>query len=182
MSQLPIALAAPLLVLVLIAAVYDILWRKIPNWAVLLGIITGFGCNIALHQWTGLRTAALGFGLALLVYVPLYLLRGMGAGDAKLMAAIGSLAGPANWIGIFVLTALIGAVCALALVTFRGAIRQTLMNLLHIVQELSHLRAPFREHAEIDVRNPNALRLPHGAVIALGVIAFVSISKLLVPR
>lgn len=177
MSQLPFALAIPLLAIVLIAAVYDIRWRRIPNWAALGGLILGFGGNVILYRWAGLKTAALGFGLALLVYLPLYMLRGMGAGDAKLMAAVGSLAGPGNWVAILMITAALGAIFALILVASRGAVRQTARNLVYIFRELIHLRAPYMRYQQIDVRNTNALRLPHGAVIALAVIAFVSISS-----
>lgn len=177
MYQLPLALTIPLLALVIVAGVYDILWRKIPNWAALAGVLAGFGVNTFLHHWAGLKNAALGFGLAFLVYFSLYLLRGMGAGDAKLMGAVGALAGPGNWVAILVLTALIGAVCALVLILSRGALQQTFMNMGHIIRELAHFRAPYKSHEEIDVRNSGALRLPHGAVIALAVIAFISISS-----
>ena len=44
----------------------------------------------------------------------------MGAGDVKLMAAVGALVGWERWFGIFFVTALIGGLMALILVLARG--------------------------------------------------------------
>lgn len=45
--------------------------------------------------------AGKGLLLALAIYLPLYLIRGMGSGDVKLMAAVGALVGPGAWFQIF---------------------------------------------------------------------------------
>jgi hypothetical protein len=76
-----------------------------------------------------------------------------------------------------VLTAVLGAGCAIFLILSRGALSQTLVNIWHILRELAHFRAPYKSHEKIDVRNSSALRLPHGAVIALAVIAFVGLAR-----
>ena len=177
MHSIPLLLELPLLAVVCIAGFSDIRTRRIPNWVVLAGLLLGLTGNTVLYGWAGLGRAGLGLGLALLVYLPLHIVRGMGAGDVKLMAAVGAIAGPANWLGVLVLTGLLGGVCALILVTSQGAGQRTLHNLCHILGELAHLRAPYHRHQEIDVRNPGALRLPHGAIIALAVIAFVGASS-----
>ena len=176
MHSIPLLLEMPLLAVVCIAGFADIRTRRIPNWVVLAGLLLGLTGNMILYRWAGLASAGLGIGLALLVYFPLYMLRGMGAGDVKLMAAVGAIAGPANWVAVLVLTGLLGGIFALALVASQGAVRKTLDNLGRIVWELGHFRAPYDRHQEIDVRNPRALRLPHGTVIALAVIAFVGAS------
>ena len=176
MHSIPLLLEIPLLAVVSIAGFSDIRTRRIPNWIVLAGLLLGLAGNMVLYGWAGLVRAGLGLGLALLVYFPLYMLRGMGAGDVKLMAAVGAIAGPANWVGVLVLTGLLGGIFALALVASQGAVRKTLDNLGCILWELAHLRAPSDRYQEIDVRNPRALRLPHGSVIALAVIAFIGAS------
>lgn len=177
MHSLPPLLEIPLLAVVCVAGFSDIRTRRIPNRVVLAGLLLGLAGNAMLYRWAGLASAGLGMGLALLVYFPLYMLRGMGAGDVKLMAAVGAIAGPANWVAVLVLTGLLGGVCALVLVATQGAVRQTAANLGCIFSELVHLRAPYRRHRQIDTRNPLALRLPHGAIIALAVIAFVGASS-----
>src|SRR5579871_918007 len=102
MSNPPLILRAVLLLLVILAAIWDIRFRRVPNWLTLTGVLIGVGLNSFLYESAGLWASLEGLGLALLIYFPLFLLRGMGAGDAKLMAAVGALAGPMNWLGILV--------------------------------------------------------------------------------
>src|SRR5580704_17437778 len=128
MSFLPVILQIALLLLVAIAAVYDIRFRRIPNWLVLTGLLAGVVLNTLLLEWSGVRASLLGISLAFLIYFPLYLLRGMGAGDVKLMAAIGAIVGPANWIGIFFFTAIVGGVVAIALLAARSQFRRGFSN------------------------------------------------------
>src|SRR4051812_38165028 len=98
-------------ILTLVAAGYDIRYRRIPNWLVLAGIVTGFAWNLFYSSgWSGLGHAAAGLGLGFALYFPLYLLRARGAGDVKLLAAVGAIAGPENCFWIFILTALLGGV------------------------------------------------------------------------
>jgi len=102
----------------------------------------------------------------------------MGAGDVKLMGAVGAVIGPWNWLGVFVLTGLLGGVIGLALAFSRGRVLTTLLNVGYIMKELACLRAPYLKREDLDVANPDALRLPHGAVITLGAIGFVSAVKI----
>src|SRR5215831_17994976 len=101
-----------LLSLVVAAGVYDILYRRIPNWLVASGLAVGIALNLFLFGWTGLKSSLLGIGLAMAVYFPLYLLRGMGAGDVKLMMAVGAIVGPGTWFGILIFTGILGGVVA----------------------------------------------------------------------
>lgn len=179
LTNLPLVVQAVLVVIVVTAAIYDFRFRRIPNWLVLAGLVLGFGLNTALFaiaglQATGLVRAALGMGLALLIYFPLYLLRAMGAGDAKLMAAVGSIVGWGNWLAIFVLTAIIGGALGLVALLFAGRIRKTFWNIGWILNEIVHFRAPYHSSQELDVRSAQSMRMPHGVAIALGSIAFLA--------
>ena len=122
-----------LFALVLIAAIYDFRFRRIPNWLTVSGVVAGFLMNLGVLRSAGLGIAAAGLGLALLIYLPLYLLRGMGAGDVKLMAAIGAIVGPGNWLVIFIATALIGGVLAVCLSAIKGRLYEVLFNVSFMV-------------------------------------------------
>ena len=173
MQQMPLALKIALITLAISAGLYDLRTRKIPNWLNLSGLVLGLGLNALLLHGHGVVVALLGLGLSLLIYIPLYLVRGMGAGDVKLMAAVGSIAGPHNWLVIFVVTALLGGLVAFALVFLKGRIQETLSNLATILGELVRGKAPFRKDPALDMRSPRSLGLPHGSVIALGCLAFL---------
>jgi len=166
-----------LLALVLGAAVYDVRYRRIPNWLTIGGVLIGLALNTFLYQgWPGLRFALKGLAIGFGVYFVLYALRAMGAGDVKLMAAVGSLVGWEDWFGVFLITALIGGVMALILIVWRRRVTKTLWNVSFILNELKSGRPAYVGKEELDVRSPKALGLPHGAVIAVGTIFYLALS------
>ena len=173
---LPTLLQGALATLVAVAAINDLRSRTIPNWLVLAGIAGGFTLNPWISGWPGLKDASLGFGVALLVYLPLFLLRAMGGGDVKLMAAVGSLSGPQNWLVIFVLTAIVGGVVALAVVLFRGAVGRTVRNIAGLIGNLARGRAPWSGNDALQVGGSSAMTLPHGFAIAIGTAVFLLFS------
>ena len=174
MNSPPIIHQVLLTVIAVVAAIYDFRFRRIPNWLTLSGVLVGIGLNSflnsAAYSW---KSALMGLGLASLIYFPLYLLRGMGAGDVKLMAAIGALVGPWNWFGIFVVSNIFGGLAAVVLLLTRGRARKTLMNVAYMFNELLHFRPPYMRTEELDVKSPKALTMPHGVAIGVGCIAFL---------
>lgn len=103
-----------LTLLLLIALGYDIATRRIPNWLVLTGLLAGIGYSllVAAGQPDPLRSL-LGAVTGLAVMLPLYFFRTMGAGDIKLMAAVGAFLGPLPVLGAALLTFAAGGVLAL---------------------------------------------------------------------
>ena len=133
-------LAAGLLFSLLLTALWhDIASRRIPNWLVLAGLIAGLACQLFLPRGAGLFAAppgSLGIVSALLgvlaggaLLLPLYLLRAMGAGDVKLMAAIGAFLGPLQVLGAVLLTFMAGGVLALGAALFSRSVHQVFDNL-----------------------------------------------------
>jgi prepilin peptidase CpaA len=172
MSGIPPFIQFVLTAIVLIAGVSDIRSRRIPNWLTLTAVVLGFALNSFLFEWAGFWLALKGLGLATLIYFPFYLVRGMGAGDVKLMAGIGALVGPGVWFIIFVVTALLGLAFAVILTLLTGRVRKTVFNFGFMVKELLSFRAPYVSNEELDIKSGKSVGLPHGAVIALGTIGF----------
>jgi prepilin peptidase CpaA len=173
----PPGVEALLLAVVLGAAVYDVRYRRIPNWISVTGVLLGLAMNSFLYQgWPGLRLSLTGLAGGFGIYFALYALRAMGAGDAKLMAAVGAIVGWRNWFGIFLFAAITGGAMALILVAMRGRVRKTLWNVGFILSEMKSGRPAYMGKEELDVRNPKALGLPHGAVIAVGTIFFLALA------
>ncbi len=154
-----------LLALTSVAAYFDLKTRRIPNWLTLGGCVAGLAANTAVAGFGGLRASALGLGIGFVLYFPLWLLGARGAGDVKLLAAAGAVAGPANTAALFLLAAVLGGVFALTLVLARGATRQTFANIVDILSSLVRLRRP--DHT-LDMAS--ALRLPHAPVIFMAAI------------
>ena len=161
--------------LAVVAGIYDIRYRRIPNWLVLPAIPLGFALGAFLDPWQGLWNSLLGYGLAVLIYLPMYALRGMGAGDVKLAAALGALAGWQGWLWILLFSAVVGLILALVLMVAHRRFRKTLSNLGYMMWDLAHLRPPYRRSEELDVQSPRGMRLPHGAVLALGTLALLGV-------
>jgi len=187
----PPGVEAVLLAVVLGAAVYDVRYRRIPNWLTVGGVLIGVVLNTFLYQgwpaglrlstfltdaWPGLRFSLVGLAIGFGVYFVLYVLRAMGAGDVKLMAAIGSLVGWQDWFGIFIVTAIVGGVMSLIMITVRGRVKKTLWNVAFIMSEMKSGRPGYVGKEELDVKHPKAMGLPHGAVIAVGTIFFLALS------
>jgi prepilin peptidase CpaA len=76
------------------ATVTDLRERRVRNIVTLPALLLGLVLNTALQGPDGGTASLQGAGLALVALMPLYMVRGMGAGDVKLMAAIGALKGP----------------------------------------------------------------------------------------
>ena len=179
---IPVVLQVVLLAVAFVAAIYDSRYRRIPNWAVLAGLLLGIGLNAFLFEWDGIWTSFKGIGLALLIYFPLYLLRGMGAGDVKLMAAIGAIVGWVYWLCIFFLTAVIGGLIAIVLLVLRHQLQRGLSNVGYLVVQLLSFRAPYARREELDITSEKAVKLPHGVTIAWGCILFLAAAWIWAPR
>jgi prepilin peptidase CpaA len=170
-----------LILLVLPAAFFDLRQRRIPNWLCLAGFLLGVGLNSFLYLTPGLWMSLKGAGLALAIYFPLWLLRGMGAGDVKLMASLGAVAGPANWLGILVLTSLFGGMAAAGLIVAKHRLKHTLANIRWILLSWRHGQAPYESNPELDIASGKGLRLPHAVPIACGTLSFLLAAAIWAP-
>ena len=182
MSFPPIIIQAVLLVLAVVAAIYDLRYRRIPNWLVLTGLLLGIAINSFLFEWAGLKLSLTGMAVGFGIYFPLYLLRGMGAGDVKLMAAIGAIVGWADWLGIFFLTAIVGGIAAVALLASRKQLASGFANVGYLLLLLLTFRAPYARKEELDVTSQKAVKLPHGVMIAWGCLLFLAAAWIWAPR
>src|SRR5271154_805563 len=92
--------------------------RKIPNWLTVPGLVAGICMHTAISGWRGTGTSLEGAGLALLILLPLVLVRGLGAGDWKLMGAVGAMLGPMAFLVFLLVSALVAGVMALVTVIY----------------------------------------------------------------
>ena len=154
------------LALSITAAVFDVQQHRIPNWLTYPGIVSGLVLRGVLFGWKGLGSAFEGLLLAGGIMFVFYMVRAMGAGDVKLMAAIGSLVGPGHAIAVLLGTAISGGVMAIVYAIYRRRMWATLRNLGSVLR--FHAWAGLQAHPELNLDNPTALRMPYGLAIATG--------------
>ncbi len=107
------------------AVVTDLRARRIPNWLTAGIAAAGFGIAAGGGQVTPMQ-AALGMTIGLLLMLPGHLIGATGAGDVKLMAAIGAVVGTGSIVRVFLCTAIAGGVIAVAIAARRGILTPTL--------------------------------------------------------
>jgi len=158
-----------LLALTVTAVGWDVVTRRIPN----VLTASGFFVALALRAPEGLDAVALGLFAALVAFalaVPMVLAGAMGAGDAKLLAAIGAFTGPAALPVVLLVTAVAGGVLAVGVAMKRGALGETLAHARGLVLPARRSegvgRAPRRTLA-----TPGALAVPYAVAIGAGALA-----------
>ena len=170
-----------LALLVLAAVVFDLRQRRIPNTLVLLALGAGFLINLIGPQIVlsgsglitpypgalGLKGALLGALTGLVVFLPFYLLRAMGAGDVKLMAGIGSFIGPAAAIDVALFILVTGGVMAAVRMVW---VRKTQLVLSNVFTALSQL-VPGTA-AQFDPATQSADRMPYALAMAGGLLGY----------
>lgn len=117
---------AVLVIGVMLAAFVDIRTRRIPNAVTVPMAALGIALAALGPGDPSIAASALGAALGLLLMLPGYALGATGAGDVKLLAAVGALLGPAGVAIAFLWTAIAGGLLAVALALVRGRLAVTL--------------------------------------------------------
>jgi prepilin peptidase CpaA len=115
--------------LTVLAAVSDLRSRRIPNVLTVTGACAGLLYSVATGGAEGLLVSLQGLGLGLLLWLPFYALGGMGAGDVKLLAAIGAWVGPSAVLRIALYASIAGALMALAVALRHRYLKSAYQNL-----------------------------------------------------
>src|SRR2546425_13068330 len=79
----------------LVACVFDLYSRRIPNALTFGAAAVALVVAAALGGASGAWSTLMGLAVGLAIWLPIYALGGMGAGDVKVMAAIGAWLGAA---------------------------------------------------------------------------------------
>jgi prepilin peptidase CpaA len=159
------------------AATIDVRTRRIPNVVVGVGMLCGLaaqsltphGDGLFAFWWGGLGPvqALLGLLLGLALFMPLYVLRALGAGDVKLLAMVGVWLGPQLLLGTTLLIVLSGGAMALVMMFASGSARQVLSN-MRVMLTASMIGAPSARPATLGTPMRSSLRLPYALAITVG--------------
>ena len=169
-----------LMLLLACAAVFDFRSHRIPNWLVFSGALFGVIYNTVLPPWPHgtIFFPLAGLGLGLLLFLPLYLLRAMGAGDVKLLAMVGAFLGPDDTFRVALASMIVGGVLAILFVLVRGTALRLLRNLtamfkVAFLDVLGGSVPSMRISA-----SASAGKLPYGIAIALGATGYLVLRQL----
>jgi len=164
----PLWISIPVVLLTVVATREDIRTRKVPNLITGPALLLGVGAHLVLGGPAGALSALAGALLAGAVLFPGWLVKWMGAGDVKLMAAVGA------WLGFplslfAVLAALVaGGGIAVVVAVRRGILGRSLRGAAQLVPGLAaRIGHPGAPRAEPGFYFPFALAILAGSLFAL---------------
>lgn len=116
----------------LVATATDLSARRIPNALTFGGALLALIFHAAVDGLGGAGTAAAGWAIGAAIFFPVFALGGMGAGDVKLVAALGAWLGPLGAIHVAVGSALVGGVIGV-LVSLRAGYLATAIHNIRLL-------------------------------------------------
>jgi len=159
------------LLIVGIGAFIDIRTRRIPNVLTFGGAFAGLLYWAWASGWSGLGVSAAGWVVGVALFLPLFLLRGMGGGDVKLLGAVGAWLGP---VAVLV-SALYATIAGAALALVVGARHRYLGTAFRNLWALFGVwrTAGVRPGPGLTLEESAGPRLPYGLAIAIGTAAAI---------
>ena len=159
--------------LAIIIAYYDVRYRRIPNAFVLATLVGGLSINLIYAGLGGVLTSLGGCALA---FVPLFILHifgGMGAGDVKLFAAVGSVIGTSLVLPTLFIVVVTGGVIAVYSMIRNGTVRATMQRVLMVLVGL----LPGWQMPRFAVPADRRHTIPYGVAIMLGSLISVALFR-----
>jgi prepilin peptidase CpaA len=152
------------LALTISAALLDWRSRRIPNWLTVPGFLSAVTLHVVLNGWQGLRFALAGGALALILLLPLVMLRALGAGDWKLMGAVGAFLGWKLFLFVMFGSILASGIMAIVQMIRVGRVAETFRNMWTLLK--GFFVFGLKKNPQISLDNPRLLKLPFGVAVA----------------
>lgn len=158
----------------LAASVFDLKTRRIPNALTGPLLLAGLAWTAAVARWAGLVDGLCGAVLLSFPFLVLWLLRAGGAGDAKMMMALGAWLGLVNGAIALACIALAGGLVSLGYALARRQVQSTLANVAGLMGGAAVLargggRLKDRHESLPAFRGPRGI--PYGVAIFAGTTA-----------
>jgi prepilin peptidase CpaA len=159
------------LVIAAVASLIDIRERRIPNWLTFGAAIAGFGYHIAVGGVSGFLSAGAGWLVGALIFFLPFALGGLGAGDVKLVAALGAWLGWYETVWLALFTGAAGGVLALVVSAASGYLPQAMNNVWLL---LMHWKVVgLRPLPEMTIHHGKGPKLAYGVAILAGAMVTV---------
>jgi prepilin peptidase CpaA len=178
-----------LIILLFIAAFFDVKEKRIPNVLTFPIMLIGLILNIIMNGLNGCLFSLYGFLIGLAVFFIPFALGLMGAGDVKLMAAIGALMGFKFTVLSSLFSAVAGVIVVFAYLIYKKesfsyfrkyvvAIAKVILKCIYF-SDKNIVGNKLKEFAyskedEIEIKKNEKLYVPYGLAIALGTLFVLS--------
>jgi len=162
-----------LCVVLIVVAVEDMRKHRIRNAYTFPMVAVGLSFHALSGGLEGLAFSLKGLGLGIVFLIFPYLLGIMGAGDVKLMGAVGSILGARGVFAAFLLTCVAGGVLAVIVMVLNW--KFTMERLRAAWAAVRMLPSGGRAGGEASGRDLKKPGLPYGVAIAAGTIAFMAL-------
>jgi prepilin peptidase CpaA len=150
------------------ACAFDLRTRRIPNWLTFGAAAVGLAYHIVTGGASGAALGIAGWATGVALLIAPYALGGMGAGDLKLLGALGAWLGPGDIFWLAMYTGIAGAVMALIVGAWNGYLRPAVGNIWLL---LTHWRVSgLRPFPELTLESSQGPRLAYAAPILVGTI------------
>jgi len=166
-----VLLTSMVLLLAVLAGWLDWRSRRIPNWLTVPALGGGLVVNTVAWGWLGTKSALEGAGLGLAVLLPFVLLRGLGAGDWKLMGALGAWVGPSRLAVLLLGTIFIAGTMAIFQMIRYGRVRETFKHVVVLFGIVATFGVWGQRH-NLTLDNPALMKLPFGVAAAVSTVLF----------
>jgi len=173
--ELPLINLVGLVATVIPAAWNDYKKWRIPNLLLLWSALGAILLAIFLPNGIGAAASLQGAMVGFFMFLPLYLIRGMAAGDVKLLATLGLYSGPVFITGIGLLSMLVGGIWACIILLSYSNSFQIIKIWLHSLVN-NYLYIPSNYKFKENFYYSGSELIPYGVVIAIGCISMIFIN------
>jgi prepilin peptidase CpaA len=162
---------AVVIVIALVACVTDLRAKRIPNVLTFGGALAGIAFHAVTGGFTGVGHSAGGWVVGVLAYILPFVLGGLGAGDVKLIAALGAWLGPVDTLWLALYTGIAGGISAVIVAVAHGYLRSAVTNISVL---LIHWRVQgVRPLHEVSLAGSAGPRLAYAVPILGGLLATI---------
>jgi prepilin peptidase CpaA len=169
-----------------VAAYIDGKELRVPNKLTFPMIIAGWVWSSAYYGmegegwYIGLMWSLAGTIVGMLTLLPAYAIGGMGAGDVKMMAAIGAWVHCTIVFYSFCVGTIVGAILSVIMILMAGEGRKHFNQFFFILNEINTVRDP-EELAKMATERKTSMRLlPYGIPMAIGTVLYLGWMGLLI--
>jgi prepilin peptidase CpaA len=153
-----------LLLALISAGISDVRSSRVPNFITFPLILVGLGFHAIAESGNGILFSVEGLGLGFSLLIGFYVYGGMGAGDVKLLAAVGAVVGPLNVFVGFLFASLLGGLYAVAMMGWHLGLSRTAERIKIILVSMAFMKV----NVAASLEQTSLPKLRYALVIGLG--------------